>query len=166
MDRRNFLTSGTSAAVLASLAGEAFAQSKSPPPQKNWTRVRSVMLSLVRSVWYARNCERILHDAPSEDKGIRLDELNVLESVAQEIMNSRDERGRTMMETDRLLWLRAKEVTDLGAKFPLRIGILPRRSRSTGRRQKLLARSHSATHRRRAEEPGETCGQVGLRPGS
>lgn len=36
MDRRNFLTGGTGAAVLASLTAEAFAQSKSPPPQKNW----------------------------------------------------------------------------------------------------------------------------------
>jgi hypothetical protein len=51
-------------------------------------------------------------------KGVWLDELDVLESVAREIVNGRDEKGRTMMETDRLLWMRAKEIIDLAAKVP------------------------------------------------
>src|SRR6516162_8199773 len=36
MDRRNFLTGGMGAAVLASLAADTFAQRGDPPPQKNW----------------------------------------------------------------------------------------------------------------------------------
>ena len=36
MERRDFLTGGMGAAVLASLAADTLAQSGNPPPQKNW----------------------------------------------------------------------------------------------------------------------------------
>ena len=36
MDRRDFLTGGMGAAVLASLAADTFAQTGNPPPQKDW----------------------------------------------------------------------------------------------------------------------------------
>ena len=51
-------------------------------------------------------------------KGIWLDELDVLESVAKEILNHRDERGRTVQQIDPLLWGHATEIVDLGAKVP------------------------------------------------
>src|SRR5215469_10601300 len=49
-------------------------------------------------------------------KGIWLDELDVLESVAKEIMNDSDGRGRTMLEIDPELWGKAKEIVDVGAR--------------------------------------------------
>src|SRR5215831_5155941 len=51
-------------------------------------------------------------------KGIWLDELDVLESVAKEIMNQRDEKGQTMLEIDSELWMKAKEIVDVGARIP------------------------------------------------
>jgi len=53
-------------------------------------------------------------------KGIWLDELDVLESVAKEIMNQRDEKGQTMLEIDSELWMKAKEIVDVGARIPLK----------------------------------------------
>ncbi|HEY7337780.1 MAG TPA: hypothetical protein VH639_23000 [Bryobacteraceae bacterium] len=52
--------------------------------------------------------------------GIWLDELDLLEAVAKEVVNRRDEMGRTTLETDPLLWARAKDILDLGAKVPLK----------------------------------------------
>ena len=52
-------------------------------------------------------------------KGVWLDELDVLEAVAQEIINQRDAEGRTMLEIDPEFWARAKEIVDLGAKVPI-----------------------------------------------
>lgn len=68
MDRRDFLTGGTGAAVLASLAAEAFAQSKSPPPQKNWDsgQVRHAFARAVGMV--GAELRAHLARAPSEDK--------------------------------------------------------------------------------------------------
>jgi hypothetical protein len=70
MDRRDFLTGGTGAAVLASLAAEAFAQSKSPPPQKNWDwdsgQVRHGFARAVGMV--GAELRAHLARAPSEDK--------------------------------------------------------------------------------------------------
>jgi hypothetical protein len=51
-------------------------------------------------------------------KGIWLDELDVLESVAKEIMNDSDGKGRTMLEIDPELWRKAKEIVDVGARVP------------------------------------------------
>lgn len=53
------------------------------------------------------------------NKGVWLDELSALESVASEILNSRDNRGRDMREIDPQLWTNAKEIVDIGAKIPL-----------------------------------------------
>src|SRR5215467_4560008 len=53
-------------------------------------------------------------------KGIWLDELDVLESVAKEIMNDRDGEGPTIMETDPELWMKAKEIVDIRAQVPLK----------------------------------------------
>ena len=52
--------------------------------------------------------------------GIWLDELDVLESVAKEIMNERDGEARTTMETDPELWMKAKEIVDIRAQVPLK----------------------------------------------
>ena len=52
-------------------------------------------------------------------KGVWLDELDVLESVAQEIIHQRDAEGRTMLEIDPEFWSKAKEIVDLGAKVPV-----------------------------------------------
>ena len=52
-------------------------------------------------------------------KGVWLDELDVLESVAQEIIHQMDAEGRTMLEIDPEFWSRAKEIVDLGAKVHL-----------------------------------------------
>ena len=49
-------------------------------------------------------------------KGIWLDELDTIESVAKDILKSRDNRGRTMLEIDPQFWTNAKEIVDLGAK--------------------------------------------------
>ena len=51
-------------------------------------------------------------------KGIWLDELDVLESVAKEIMNDGDGEGRTMLEMDPELCMKAKEIVDVGARVP------------------------------------------------
>lgn len=51
-------------------------------------------------------------------KGVWLDELDTLESVAREILNSRDNQGRTMLEIDPEFWTNAKYIVDLGAKVP------------------------------------------------
>src|SRR5215467_9857913 len=53
-------------------------------------------------------------------KGIWLDELDVLESVAKEIMNDGDGKGRTMLEIDAELWMKAKEIVDIRARVPLK----------------------------------------------
>jgi hypothetical protein len=50
--------------------------------------------------------------------GVWLDELDVLESVAQEIINQSDAQGRTMLEIDPEFWARAKEIVDLGVRVP------------------------------------------------
>ena len=42
----------------------------------------------------------------------------MLESVAKEIMNERDEKSRTMLEIDPELWMRAKEIADVAARVP------------------------------------------------
>jgi len=52
-------------------------------------------------------------------KGIWLDELDVLESVAREIVNERDGEGRTMLEFDPELLMNAKEIVDIRAQVPL-----------------------------------------------
>jgi hypothetical protein len=54
----------------------------------------------------------------SFSKGIWPDELDVLESAANEILNDRDEKGRTMLEIDPELWRKAKEIVDVGARVP------------------------------------------------
>jgi len=51
-------------------------------------------------------------------KGIWLDELDVLESVAKEIMNDSDGKGRPIGEIDPELWMKAKEIVDLAARVP------------------------------------------------
>jgi len=53
-------------------------------------------------------------------KGIWLDELDVLESVAKEILNQHDEKGKTMLEIDSELWMKAQEIVDVGARIPLK----------------------------------------------
>jgi hypothetical protein len=53
-------------------------------------------------------------------KGIWLDELDVLESVAKEIVNERDGEGRTMLEFDPELLMNAKEIVDIRAQVPLK----------------------------------------------
>jgi hypothetical protein len=54
------------------------------------------------------------------NNGIWLDELDLLEAVAKETVNSRDESGRTTREADPLLWARAKDILDVGARVPLK----------------------------------------------
>src|SRR5215467_6660153 len=51
-------------------------------------------------------------------KGIWLDELDVLESVAKEIMNDSDGKGRPIGEIDPELWRKAKEIVDVAARVP------------------------------------------------
>ena len=53
-------------------------------------------------------------------KGIWLEELDVLESVAKEIMNDRDGEGRTMLVIDPKLWMSAKKIVDIRARIPLK----------------------------------------------
>ena len=50
--------------------------------------------------------------------GLWLNELDVLESVAKEIMNDGDGKGRTMLEIDPELWMKAKEIVDIRARVP------------------------------------------------
>lgn len=50
-------------------------------------------------------------------KGVWLDELETLESVAKEIVHDRDKKGRTILQIDPEFWGRAKEIVDLGAKI-------------------------------------------------
>lgn len=69
------------------------------------------------------------------NNGVWLDELDVLESVAKEIVDHRDERGRPMQQIDPLLWGNAKEIVDLGAKVPFE-----------DRHSAPRSRRHSATH--------------------
>ena len=44
----------------------------------------------------------------------------MLESVAKEIVNDRDAKGRTMLEIDPELWVKAKEIVDILARVPLK----------------------------------------------
>ena len=52
-------------------------------------------------------------------KGVWLDELDLLESVARQIINQRDAEGRSMLEIDPESWARAKEIVVLGARVPI-----------------------------------------------
>ena len=96
------------------------------PPQKgpselsNWAlkRIYASSLRLTVNVNHAQIREMIRRDFFSN--GIWLDELDVLESVAKEIVNHRDEAGRTMRQIDPVLWRNAKEIVDLGAKVPFK----------------------------------------------
>jgi hypothetical protein len=51
-------------------------------------------------------------------KAIWLDELDVLQSVAREIMNDCDGEGRTMLEIDPELRKKAKEIVDIRTPVP------------------------------------------------
>ena len=53
-------------------------------------------------------------------KGVWLDELDTLESVAKEIVNEGDKKGRTLLEIEPEFWDRAKQIVDLGARIPLK----------------------------------------------
>ena len=50
-------------------------------------------------------------------KGAWLDELEKLESVAKEIVNERDKKGKTLLETEPEFWGRAKQIVDLATKM-------------------------------------------------
>ena len=79
-------------------------------------RIHASSLRLTANIDWAQIREMIRRGFFSKE--IWLDELDVLESVAKEIMNERDEKGRTMLEIDPELWTKANEIVDVAARVP------------------------------------------------
>lgn len=80
-------------------------------------RIYSSSSRLTANVDQAHICEMIRRGFFSN--GIWLDELSVVESVAKQIIQHRDGRGRTILKADPELWMKAKEIVDLGARVPV-----------------------------------------------
>jgi hypothetical protein len=93
---------------------------KEPIALSNWAlkRIYAASLRLTANVDRSQIREMIRRGFFSN--GIWLDELDLLESVAKEVVNSRDENGRTTLERDPELWWKAKEIIDLAARVPLK----------------------------------------------
>ena len=80
-------------------------------------RLHASSLRLTANIDWGQIREMIRRGFFSE--GIWLDELDVLVSVSKEIVNQRDEKGQTMLEIDSELWMKAKEIVDVGARIPV-----------------------------------------------
>src|SRR5262249_41442754 len=109
-------------------------------------RIHASSLRLTRNIDRAQIREMIRRGFFS--KGIWLDELDVLESVAKEIMNDRDAEGRTMLEIDQELWMKEKDSVDVAARVP------PRRDVLALRQQENLGNPSSRNTRSTHPRPG------------